>query len=360
MSDEKESWLELTDDERSEKIYNIAKQETGLTNFNKYGIFYKLLKVLVIIVNIVYGTLIYLIKQANILEAVDLFLDLWGILVGVKRLEAVKAKRQFRCSSYSSGKIKAGTFINVEGTELRFKVLNDYNFNANQQFYIDVEAEFAGLEYNISANFDLRFSKVINGLDSVVIPVEDGYIIIAGSDKEDDEKYRARILAKWKSLTENNTGSKYQLIALSVPGVLDCKPIRAPRGGGSIDIILAIASGFDENEVIYNVSQALEKYEVVCRDMLIRKVNDKPIDLQIQYQGDYTESFIREKAELYFQKLKIGQKIISASSTDQSLYYFFLFSQKLEFDSLIIEPNINIEVSDYERAIPGNIEVVAA
>lgn len=351
-----DSWLNLTDEEREEKIFNIAKEKTGLTNFNKYGVFYKFLQVIVSIVNNIYALISALLKQTNLDQATGEFLNLWGLLIGCVRKVATKTERRFLCHSFSSGTIPAGTFINVIGTNLRFKTTKDTTFNANEQFYIDVIAELPGSMYNISNNYQIDFSKVIYGIDSLKIPEDNGYIIQLGTDEEDDETYRQRIKSYYKSLNENLVKAKYIKIALEVPGVLDVTIIRAPRGGGSVDVVIAISDGFSSTDVIYNVTQKLYDYEVICRDLIVRECTKKLIDLNIHYSANFSESYLRAKVETFFNKQKIGKPVLLASTTENSLYSYLL--NELDFEYLIINPNQNIYVSQYEIAKINNLEII--
>jgi hypothetical protein len=87
--------------------------------------------------------------------------------------------------------------------------------------------------------------------------------------------------------------------------VLDVSIIRAPRGGGSVDVVIAVSNGFNPNDVIYNVNQKLYDYEVICRDLIVRECQKKLIDLSIHYKANFSESFLQAKIESFFNKQKI-------------------------------------------------------
>ncbi|MBN2546576.1 MAG: baseplate J/gp47 family protein [Spirochaetes bacterium] len=341
-----ESWIDLTDEEREEKIYNLAKDETGITNFNTNGVLKGFILVLVKIVNIIYQTVSDLLEQISLDNATGLFLDLWGLLCGEKRVAANKAKRIFIGTPYSSGQIAIGNWIIVEGTELRFKVTEEVNFDGVDDFEIPVEAEFEGIEYNISNNYTIRFSKVINGLDNVYIPEGDQYLLEAGREKEEDDSYRLRIKSKWLSLGSESPSAKYEYIARSIIGVSDVKIIRCPRGSGSVDVIIACENGTNEEEVRQNVINAIGLKIGVARDVRVIFAIELPVTLNITFSGNSSIETVRTQCEEFFRIKKIG-----ISKTIASLYSFLFENENLDFSSLVILPNNDFSAGIYEVLI---------
>jgi uncharacterized phage protein gp47/JayE len=346
-----ESWLKLTDKERETRIYNIAKNETGLSNFNEQGVLRGFLRVITSVVNSIYLGLAELLLQANLDTATGLFLSMWGILIGVYKKPAKKALRYFTGYSYSSGTIKADAWIVVDGTDLRFKTTEDVRFEKDTSFLIKAGAEFEGTRYNISGNYTLRFTKVINGLDRLVIP--ENPVIENGVDEEAEEEYRTRIKEKWKSLGDEAPPSKYFYIAKSITGVDDVKIKRTPRGSGSLDIILSVTEGMNENDVILEVESAVNEKIGVCRNILVLKANPKPVNLTVKYIGSVTEGELTLLLDEFFRG-----RIIGVTKTIISLYNFLFNSLKDKISSLIITPNQDMTAGEYEYIVMGTLTVI--
>lgn len=347
MSD---SWLDKTEDERKELIYNTVKNEIGITNFNKHGILLGFLKIISGFINIVYFYLLDFSDQIDVTKARKPFLDLLGFIVGVIRKPAKKTKRYFNLKPSDDGKIKAGTWIKVKGTELRYKTIDEINYNKDIEIQFLVEAENEGSNYNISNSFDIEFPKVIDSIDEIYIPIGDNFILQAGLDEESDESLRKRIIAKCQSLGEENPPSKYEYLALSVDGVLDAKVIRTPRGAGSIDIVLSIVDTLDFNTISILVLNSINDRIGVCKDIRIRKANEKLFNTLLTFIGDDTSVKVRLLVEKYFSDVKIGESRFIAR-----LYNYLVLN--LNVSSLLIDPNTDFKVDIYEL-IKINLNVI--
>jgi len=335
------SWLYKTDEERKDEISNIAKEETGITNFNENGTMLGFINTIVKIINFLYSGLIELLVQTNYSTASGNFLDLWGMLIGVTRSSGRKTQIIFLGSSYASGKISAGTWFVVEGTVLRFKVLSDISFEENQiNFQIPCESEFEGIKYNLtSSNLTIRSTKVVDGLDKIIIP-QNNYIAIAGLDDEKDESLRQKIKAKWNSFSEQFPKSKYIYIAKSVLGVQDVKVIRTPRGAGTTDVVISTVVGENTNFIVNNVKNTIIDRGAICRDLLVWVASKKDVLITISFIGDCTSAEIQNKIDAMNNSFLIGEKFVIAK------IYHALYSS-FSFQSLVISPSNDIEISDY-------------
>jgi len=343
--------LNKTNEELKTEIYNIFKNETGLTNWSNESVIKRLADSVYQCSELVYDILREMSQNLTMDSSTDFYLDLWGMLSGVKRESAKKILRKIEITSYSSGKIKAGLWVQLTGTEIRYKTLEDKDFLANETFTILTEGEFDGTKYNLNGAYTPYFTKVVDGVDTIIL----ADILKMGEDEESDERYKARLKALWQSVTENNVPSKYLTIVLGIDGVKEVLINRAPRGGGSVDVIVAFKSGVNQTEKIEEIKTALEDRQVVAKDLIVVSVSEKVVNLKIQYKGNFPKETIIEKIEHFFDKLKIGENLKIASSKNDSLYYYLL--NGLKFETLVITPNIDIEASKYQLLKVGNIEI---
>lgn len=344
--------INKSNEEIKNEIYTIISEETGLTDFNQESIIKGIADTLVQLVSFTYSVINELYKNISLDEASGMYLDLEGFKCDTPRRLATKTKRYVDITTNSKGKIDKGTWITVTGTDLRYKVVKDYNFNKNQNLQIEVEAEFEGSKYNIDSSFEIRFTKIIDGIESLTL----SNIIEIGLDEESDDSLRTRIKQKWASLTEANIKARYVNEVLQIQGVEDCQIVRTPRGGGSIDIVVSIFDGFDIDNIIYEIEQRLENKEIICRDMLIREANKYLVDISITYSTDdnnITDQIVSQYIYSFINKLKIGQTLFITGS--KGLYNYL--TEELNFTKLIISPFSDIEITKYQIIEIGNLTI---
>jgi uncharacterized phage protein gp47/JayE len=301
----RESWIDKSDSVIRDDIGSIAKKETGLTNFKSTGVLRGFIEVLAGVVFFIYKTAINPIyRNATLDGATGVFLSFWGLALGVARKSDNKAAGSFTGHSDGEGNVPAGSWIVVDGTELRYKVTAKTAFTANSDFAIPVEAEFPGGDYNIGSGMPLRITRLVNGLDSV--SVIEGWQQQLGEDAEADESYRERVKGRWRSQIIGNTKETYRYYAEAVAGVRSAKIIRAPRGPGSTDVIIASVAGLPAPELLSNVEAALHDRELMGFDVRVKAPDVVGVNVVIEYAGDANETDVALVAQGYAHGLGIG------------------------------------------------------
>jgi hypothetical protein len=302
-----ESWIDQTEDTIRDDVIEIAKTDTGLTNFKSTGVLRGFLQVLSSVVFFIYKTAINPIyKNASLDKATGIFLTLKGLALGVVRKSDVKATGNFQGHTYGDGNIPAGAWIIVEGTELRYKVTTKTAFASGVDFAIPVEAEFSGSDYNIGAEMPVRCNRVINGLDSVSVP--DNWQTAFGENTEDDDTYRGRVKDRWKSQTLGDTKTTYKYYAEEVSGVREAKIIRTPRGPGSTDVVIASVTGLPTDELLQAVHDNLNNHELMAFDVQIKAPGVTTIEVTVEFSGNADEADVSLVAENYVHSLGIGAR----------------------------------------------------
>jgi len=303
------TWINKSEKEIRDDIVAIAKEETKLTNFKSTGVLRSFVEVIVKIVIFIYVSAINMIyKNASLSGATGIFLAFWGLMLGVVRKQATKTIGNFTGTAYGEGTIPAGTWAVVPGTELRYKVFEKVNFKEGETFSIPVEAEFTGLSYNIGSGTALRLTRVINGLDTV--SVGDDWIILHGQETEEDDKYRERIESRWKSQILGDIKEVYKFYAEAVDGVRAAHIVRAPRGPGSTDVIIASVVGLPNEELIDKVKTALHAHELMAFDVQVFPPEIEAVTVGIEYTGDASEGAVSNIVEQYVYDLGIGGRFV--------------------------------------------------
>jgi uncharacterized phage protein gp47/JayE len=303
------TWINKSEKEIRADIVAIAKEETKLTNFKSTGVLRSFVEVITKIVVFIYASAINMIyKNASLSGATGIFLAFWGLMLGVVRKQATKAKGNFTGTAYGDGSIPAGTWAVVPGTDLRYKVLEKVNFQEGETFLFSVEAEFPGLSHNIGSGTAIRLTRVIDGLDAV--SVGEDWIVSYGQDAEEDDRYRERIEGRWKSQILGDIKEVYKSYAEAVDGVRAAHIVRAPRGPGSTDVVIASVIGLPNEELINAVKAALHDHELMAFDVQVFPPEVLNTIIEVEYRGDASEGAVSSIAEQYVYDLGIGGRLV--------------------------------------------------
>lgn len=346
-----EGWINKNEKEIRDDIVAIAKEETGLTNFKSTGVLRGFIEVIARIVLSIYQSAINPIyNNAALDDATGFFLSLWGLLLGVVRKQASKTVGVFTGKAYGDGSISAGTWAVLEGTELRYKVTENVNFQADTEFAIPVIAEHTGVSYNIGSGAPLRLTRVVNGLDTV--SAGEDWATAPGQDVEEDDPYRVRIKSRWKGQVLGDTKEVYKFYAEEVDGVRAARIVRTPRGPGSTDVIIAAVNGQPGPELLQAVRDNLYSHELMAFDVQVKAPNVLTIALQIEFSGDVSEGDVILIAQGYVYGLGIGGRFKVAD-----LYELYRPSNLKTVE--IVSPDRDVQPEE-DTIIEANITAVKA
>lgn len=301
------SFIDRTDDEIRKEVIETASKELGFRNLKSTGVLRRLFEVFARFLGQVYHKFISPIYHETNLDTADgLWLDQWGLLLGVARKAATKTKGEATLVAYGEGDIDAGAWITVSGTDLRFKVLEKTAFSEGET-KISVEAEFEGSEYNVSGEDEGSLTKVVAGVDHITFP--EGWITEAGTDKEDDESYRSRIKNLWISQGVGNPPPSFYYYAESVEGVKEVKLVRTPRGYGTVDVIVVAENGMPSEELLQDVYDALYDHALICNDLQVKAPLQEAAEISIEFSGEASENEVEEAVMQYVYDLGIGGRL---------------------------------------------------
>ena len=301
------TYIDKSDEEIRKEVIEAASKELGFRNLKSTGVLRRLFEVFARFLGQVYHKFISPIYHETNLDTADgLWLDQWGLLLGVARKAATKTKGEVTLIAYGDGEIEAGAWITVSGTDLRFRVLEKISFSEGET-RISVEAEFEGAGYNVSGDDEGILTKVVSGVDHIVF--EDGWITEAGTDNEDDDSYRSRIKNLWISQGVGNPPPSFYYYAESVDGVKEVKLVRTPRGYGTVDVIVVAENGMPSEELLQDVYDALYDHALICNDLQVKAPQQKVAEISIEFSGDASENEVEEAVMQYVYGLGIGGRL---------------------------------------------------
>lgn len=194
-----------------------------------------------------YGYLDWIAKQAIPYTASDEFLEAWAGLVGVVRKAATVAEGTVRFNGVNGSDLPIGTEI-TRGDDVVFNVTTGGTV-ASGTVTVTVTALAAGQAGNTDIATTMTLSNAIAGIESTgaVITAIDG-----GTDTEDDDSFRARMLLRYQNPPQGGALSDYVEWALAVAGVTRawCQPLG--MGAGTVvvyfmmDDVQAAFDGFPQ------------------------------------------------------------------------------------------------------------------
>ncbi len=340
-------------DDIREEILEIGMEETGIKNFKSTGKLRAIWETFARVFYKVYSEILNLFTtQITWRSATGFILKIKALELGISPADQVKTEGNFRVTAYSAGTVTSGKWLKTT-SGLRFKVIEDTSF-VSGEFDIPVEAEFVGEKYNLIAGTSVAFTSVVTGVDSVAVPSD--WITQSGTDEEDDETLQDRISAKWDAQGDDNRPSKYETLAREVSGVQDVVIIRAPRGPGSVNVVVASTSGLPSDELIEKVNEAIANSRLVARDTLVLGPTAINRDFILEFSGNSTKDEVEEKLQWWILNRSIGESIKmkdlyqdALTDTDNDPV---LDIDEYEFTS----PTQDILCSaEYEKIIPSSI-----
>ncbi len=186
------------------------------------------------------------------------FLDLLAWAYGLTRKAEAKAQGLIKFSRDSIGvslTIPAGTWIkttSINGNVYRVKTIKEFSFGNNDfDLLVEVEAEFAGAEFNLADNYFILLEEPIVGITAVTN--ESDWLTIPGAAIEDDEDFRLRIRGHFSTVSDHHVNSVYKSIIANQTGFnyerIFIDHTLAPRGPGSADAY-----------VLFDVGQPAQSY----------------------------------------------------------------------------------------------------
>lgn len=172
------------------------------------------------------------------------YLDVLGWGYDLERYTENKAQgliKFVRSASGSELTIPVGTWIkttSINGVVYRVKTIEEGVFTASDLYiHVKVEAENAGLAYNLSSDYYIILEEPISGITSVTNDYD--WLTLPGRDREDDDSFRSRFRSQFASVSDFHVTSVYKTMIANNIGISHDRIFidytLAPRGPGSAD-----------------------------------------------------------------------------------------------------------------------------
>lgn len=209
------------------------------------------------------------------------FLDRHAQLRGLARRQAAQAEGtiRFQCDAAASSDldIPLGTVCMTAGL-VRFETTQAAVLTAGST-QVDVPARAAepGTGGNVAAGSILTMAVAPVGVSRCSNP--EGFT--GGTDREDDEALRARVLETFRRLPNGANAAFYEQGALSFPEVAAAAVLPRNRGIGTVDVVVSTAAGSPDEELLEKLTDYFQERREIAVDVQVLAPREKTVDVSV-------------------------------------------------------------------------------
>jgi uncharacterized phage protein gp47/JayE len=356
------------EDEVMEEIQgNLSGEGFAITNFNKGGIFYHLIRIFVTIYVELKEFARTVISNSTVSNADEDWLEIKAPDFGKARKQAVKAQGYvtiIRDDYENALQVTKGhtfkTLPDADGVEKKFYVLETSVIEAGAETgRVLVEAEESGTAYNLPAG-KITVSMIhLEGVSAVTN--EEDWLYLEGSEIEEVEAFRERILGSWSAAAELTTEDKLKNAASAVSGVIHVEvDAQHPRGQGTTDIIITGSNGEATEELLRRVEEATAYLKGNYDDFLYRSstIVRQDIHCKVYIAKDDATDGVAETASAIIERMMqlSGRSEMNCLYLDDVRYVLKSGIQdykRTEFE----EPAADIELATGNVVMLGDLQV---
>lgn len=186
-------------------------------------------KLLAGFINLVYGYLDYIAKQAVPWTSTDEYLAGWGALKKVYQKPATKASSPSVSFAAASGAIDAGVRL-VRGDGILFVTTSSATASGGA-IVIAIEAVDAGESGNCDAGTKLTLATAIDGVQSTGVVIS---ACVGGADVELQDAFSGRVMAAYQSSPQGGAEDDYVTWATAQSGVTRAWANGSGFGAGTV------------------------------------------------------------------------------------------------------------------------------
>ncbi len=211
--------------------------------------------------------------------------------------------------------IEAGTVCTTAGL-VRFVTTEPGTIEAGQtQVEVSAEAEQAGTAGNVAAGTVIYLNLAPAGVAGCVNPSA----FTGGTEPEDDEAFRARILDSFQRLPNGANAAYYENRVLEHEGVSACTVIPRYAGVGTVGVVVAGPAGPADEELIAAIQADLEAVREIAVEVTVLAPTtvSVPVTAQIWPKTGVTlaaaEAAVKTAIEQFFTGERLSKPVYRAA-----------------------------------------------
>ncbi|OXM84613.1 baseplate J/gp47 family protein [Paenibacillus rigui] len=233
------------------------------------------------------------------------------------------------------------------------------------QVNVLVECTQSGIVGNVpSGSIDLVAQA---GFDSVA----GSTLTTAGTDIEDEEAYRKRILERKRNPPRGGTKADYKIWAESVEGVLTALVLPRNRGNGTVDIVITGVNGVPDQSLIDDCQDYIDSLTPAdIADGGVQVIAPTTVPINITLSGCVWADGITTAIGSPIVQAAISQYIINQANTDRIVRFMDIIAtaktahdatditnKPVLVDFVMNTPTSNRVLGNVEMAVPGTINI---
>lgn len=258
-----------------------------------------LARVYAAIFHVLYETLEWISKQILPSTATDIdYLKAFGTAVNVEQKTATKSVGTVRFTGTNTTVVPSGTeFVREDGTVY---VTTASGTISGGQVDVLARADLAGADGNLDSGVTLSLVEAIIGVDPEVSYVS-GWD--TGTDDEEIEPLRDRILERTRNTPQGGAKADYEVWARQVSGVFRAWCVPLARGAGTVNVYFlhdeGTGFGIPTSGQVDDVQEWIDPLAPVTADVLVAAPTEVEVDFEIDgLTPDTSETRAALEAEL--------------------------------------------------------------
>ena len=249
-------------------------------------------------------------------------LDMHAQLRGLERRAATAAEGVLRFTVDTAvgqdREIPAGTVCMTAGL-VRFETVEAGVLRAGTtQADVRARALEPGSAGNVAAGTILTMEVAPVGVSRCTNPEA----FSGGTDREDDETLRGRVLETYRRMPNGANAAFYQQGALSFEEVAAATVIPRPRGVGTVDVVVATASGVPGAELLEELTAYFEARREIAVEVQVRAPTMKEVAVSVQVaaaankEAEQVYAAVESALRTWFDGHRLGENVLRAKLGD--------------------------------------------
>lgn len=299
-----------------------------------------------------HGRLDYIARQVIIDTADAEYLERWASVWGVRRKAAEFAVGLVRFTGSPGSTIPQGTIVQRQDSA-QFYTTAEGKIDPAGTVDVQVMADAAGAAGNTAAGVSMTLTQPVTGVQAQASTVAPG--ISAGSDSEDDEALRSRLLNRIQEPPQGGSAADYVNWALEVPGVTRAWVYPLEMGLGTVTVRFVRD---DDEDIIPDATEVaavaahIEALRPVTARLFVVAPIAKPLNMTIKIapNSDAVRQAVEsEIRDLIRREAEPGGTILISHLREA------VSTAAGEYDHEIVDPPSNVTHETAEIAVPGTI-----
>ncbi len=289
--------------------------------------------------------------------AVESYLDYHGQLRGLTRDPGVQASGVIRfggeTSRTSDLSVPEGTVCTTAG-EVRFVTTQAATLAVGDEWVdVSAQAEAIGTAGNVASGTILWMTQAPVGILTCTNP----YAFSGGTDGEDDDTFRQRILDSFSRLPNGANSGFYLDEALSFDGVDGATVIPRKNGVGTVGVVIATSSGLPSDDLVAQVQTHLDDLREIAVDVEVTAPDLVSFDLDLTIYPKSNTTFDQAKAQIltaledYFTGERLGESVLLTQ------LYNLIYATDVVENYRINSPTGDLAMALYELPVLGEVTI---